>query len=147
MTGEQVKGEGAQERRPRVLIIDDEVMLGRTFQLGLEGAFEVVLETSGQGALGRVLSGEAFDAIFCDLRLPEVSGIDIQAAIAKNRPALLPRFVLMTGGAVTDEAREFLESYEGPVLNKPFRLGEVETLTRRLVEREGRSGGGSLPRQ
>jgi DNA-binding NtrC family response regulator len=144
MTSEKSIGEGTSKRRPRVLIIDDEVMLGHTFKLGLDDAFDVELETSGQGALRRILAGEAFDAIFCDLRLPELSGMEIRASIAKNRPTLLPRFVLMTGGAVTDEARDFLETYDGPVLNKPFRLGEVELLTRRLVEREGLARSGAL---
>lgn len=139
MSSEELNTDKSRER-PRVLIVDDEVMLGQTFKLGLEDAFDVELETTGQGALERVLRGESFDAIFCDLRLPQLSGIEVRAAIAEKRPALLPRFVLMTGGAVTDEARDFLAVYEGPVLNKPFRLGDVETLTRRLVEREGLAG-------
>lgn len=133
--------------RPRILFIDDEVMLGQTFKLGLEDVFDVELESAGKNALARLLGTEWFDAIFCDIRLPELSGIEIWSTLSRRRPALLPRFVLMTGGAVTDEARNFLDGYGGLVLNKPFRLGDVESLTRRLVETEGLTGGRADLRQ
>jgi two-component system, cell cycle sensor histidine kinase and response regulator CckA len=146
ISNEQVGGEPTLGR-PRILFIDDEVMLGQTFKLGLEDVFDVELESTGSEALARLLRGEAFDAIFCDIRLPLLSGIEIREKLAEQRPSLLSRFVLMTGGAVTDEARDFLDAYQGPVLNKPFRLADVETLTRKLVERQGLAGSGSRSRQ
>jgi two-component system, cell cycle sensor histidine kinase and response regulator CckA len=146
MTSEQ-SGVVQANARPRILFIDDEVMLGQTFKLGLEDVFDVELESTGRAALNRLLGEEAFDAVFCDIRLPELSGLEIRAALSERCPALLSRFVLMTGGAVTEEARDFLDTYSGPVLNKPFRLGDVEKLTNRLVETEGLAGGRARFRQ
>ncbi len=122
---------------PRVLVIDDEQLLGQTIQLGLEDTMDVELEISGQKGLDRLLSEEQFSLILCDLSLPDLSGSDIYARVASDRPDLKERFVVMTGGAVTSESRDFLENYDGPLLNKPFTLSQVETLIERIVGPSG----------
>lgn len=119
--------------RPRVLVIDDEPLLGQTLKLGLEEAFDVEIELSGQRGLGRLLAGESFEVIFCDLSLPDLSGMDIFARAIEKRPDLSRTFVVMTGGAVTPEAYEFVENYLGPVLEKPFSLTTVERLMDELL--------------
>ncbi len=119
--------------RPRVLVIDDEPLLGQTLKLGLEENFEVEVELSGQRGLARLLAGESFEVIFCDLSLPDLSGMDIFARAVEKRPDLSRAFVIMTGGAVTPEAYEFVENYLGPVLEKPFSLTTVERLMDELL--------------
>lgn len=118
---------------PRVLVIDDEQLLGQTIQLGLEDTMEVALEVSGKKGLERLLSSEQFALILCDLSMPEISGIEIYRRIAAEKPELTERFVVMTGGAVTNASRDFLESYEGTLLHKPFTLSQVESLANRLM--------------
>jgi len=118
---------------PRVLVIDDEQLLGQTIQLGLEDTMDVQLEISGQKGLDRLLSDEHFGLILCDLSLPDLSGIDIYARIASDKPELKKRFVVMTGGAVSTESRDFLDNYQGPLLNKPFTLSQVEALIESIV--------------
>ena len=65
--------------------------------------------------------------------LPDLSGVQIYHSVVEKRPSLLPRFVVMTGGAVSDESRLFLDDYEGPILNKPFTLSQVEKLVTSLL--------------
>ncbi len=114
-------------------MIDDEELLGQTIQLGLEGTMDVELETSGVKGLERLLSRENFALVLCDLSLPDLSGIEIFAQIEEQRPDFLPRFVVMTGGAVSNESHEFLERFQGPLLNKPFTLSQVEALVKKLI--------------
>lgn len=123
--------------RPRVLVIDDEPLLGQTLQLGLEDSLDVELELTAGGGLNRLLAGESFQVVLCDLSLPDMSGSEVHASLERAKPELLPRFVIMTGGAVTTASREFLEAYEGPLLQKPFTLQEVEALARRLSSEDG----------
>jgi DNA-binding NtrC family response regulator len=118
---------------PRVLVIDDEQLLGQTIQLGLEDTMEVELETSGEKGLARLLADDQFELILCDLSLPDLSGSDIYARVASVKPELKDRFVVMTGGAVTNESRDFLDNYQGHLLNKPFTLSQVEALIDRVV--------------
>ena len=44
----------------------------------------------------------------------------------------------MTGGAFTAEAREFLAEYQGPSLEKPFDVRQVEELVGAMVRRVSR---------
>lgn len=131
-SGAKRSGSEPKTTRLRLLVIDDEPLLGQTIRLGLEDAVEVTLETSGDAGLQKLLQQE-FDLILCDLSLPDTSGIEIYRQLSSVRPELKERFVVMTGGASSTEAGDFLESYEGPLLTKPFTLREVERLIRELV--------------
>ena len=124
---------------PRVLVIDDEQLLGQTIQLGLEDTMQVELETSGEKGLKRLLDDEGFQLVLCDLSLPDLSGIEIYAKVASERPELTNRFVVMTGGAVSNESRDFLENYDGPLLNKPFTLSQVESLIQGIMDANARA--------
>jgi CheY-like chemotaxis protein len=110
-------------RRARVLLIDDEPRLGLALSTGLDA--EVVSALSGAEAL-RLLGAGGFDLILCDLKLPDISGIDVYNA---SPPELRPKFVFITGGAQSDTARDFLAKV--PHLDKPFRLEQIEALLAR----------------
>ncbi len=118
----------------RVLVIDDEQLLGQTIQLGLEDAMDVDLETSGEAGLHRLLTDSTINLVLCDLSLPDLSGIDIYKQVAEQRPELIRRFVIMTGGAVSVASRDFLDNYTGPLLNKPFTITQVENLVQSLLD-------------
>jgi two-component system cell cycle sensor histidine kinase/response regulator CckA len=120
-------------RRARILVIDDEPAIGNTLRLLLENDHEVVVLTRAPDALARISDGERYDAILCDLMMPEMSGIALHAAIAATAPELLPRMVFMTGGAFTREAQDFVARCEHPPIQKPFELREISAIVDRLV--------------
>jgi len=60
-------------RKGRLLIVDDEPQIGNTLRLLLDPDHEVVPVTSGREALERIKTDTAFDIIFCDLMMPEIS--------------------------------------------------------------------------
>lgn len=124
--------------RPRVLVIDDEPMLGQTIQLGLGDVLDVTCEITGEAGLARLLAGEPYDVVFCDLSLPDRHGAEIYAEVLRERPRLVSRFVVMTGGAVGEMARTFLDSYVGAVLAKPFRLKDVKQQVEQIVAQSPR---------
>ena len=64
----------------------------------------------------------------CDLMMADVSGMAVYDAVRRARPELADRFVFMTGGAYTDEARAFLERVTAPRLEKPFDVADLERL-------------------
>lgn len=124
-------------QRPRVFVIDDEPLLGQTLQLGLSDTCDVTLELSGVAARDRLLAGDRFDLVLCDIGLPDLSGIDIYRAVIAQQPEMARVFVLITGGAVTMEASAFLDSHSGPLLQKPFTLRDVERLAQQLIGTHG----------
>jgi signal transduction histidine kinase len=119
--------------RARVAVVDDEPLVGRSIRRALRG-HEVVVFSSGSEAIERLSSNEPFDVVFCDLMMPEVSGIEVFTRVSEARPELASRFVFMTGGAFTAEAREFLKETPLTCLEKPFELSEIRDLVRDSAE-------------
>jgi len=117
-------------QRSRVLVIDDEPMIGRVIQSALKSEHEVVVETRAADALARLDAGEAFDLILCDLTMPNITGPDVFAIVSKRWPDLVPRLVFMTGGSFTDSTRAFVDTTSATILAKPFTVEELRKLAR-----------------
>jgi signal transduction histidine kinase len=121
-------------RRGRILVVDDEKMLGTTFQRALGGEHEVIAVTSAREAFG-LLQGEThFDLVLCDLMMPEMSGMELYAELHKLIPDRTKNFVFMTGGAFTDDARRFLAQISNPSIDKPLRASKLRSLVRSLIQ-------------
>ena len=104
-------------RRARVVVIDDERSVLTATARILGPSHDVETFSSPLAALARLQSLPAVDVIFCDLMMPEMSGIELYAAVP---PALAERVVFLTGGAFTDKSRAFLDAPGRLVLEKPF---------------------------
>jgi CheY-like chemotaxis protein len=69
----------------------------------------------------RELDDRSFDAILCDVMMPDRTGLDMHAHLARARPDLLRRIVFMSGGAFTPALQAFFEQFDGVRLDKPVR--------------------------
>ena len=118
----------AAPRRARVLVLDDDERVAAALRRILARDHDVDVETDPRAALGRVRAGEAWDVVFCDLMMPDMTGMEWFEEVRAAAPALAPRVVFVTGGAFTDAAREFLERVENPKLEKPFGPADVRAL-------------------
>jgi len=136
---------GAEERvvapapppilRGRVLVIDDEPLLGRTLRLAFQEDHEVVVVTSGRDALELLASDAEFDLILCDLMMPDMNGMQVYERVLLERPSVADRLVFMTGGAYTAEARAFLDRHVDAQLEKPFDMARFESLLKIRIRR------------
>jgi PAS domain S-box-containing protein len=130
-TAERMAFVGAKEpsaRRGRVLVIDDEALMGGAIRRFLATEHDAEVVTSGQAALERLAVRPAFDVIICDLMMPVLTGMDLHARLMIEAPDLAARMVFVTGGAFTSRARAFLERVDNPRLEKPFDLHELRAL-------------------
>jgi signal transduction histidine kinase len=114
--------------RARILIIDDEPLLGQTLTFAFSGRHDIVLATSGREAIRRLAQDSRYDLVLCDLMMPDVSGSKVFEVVERDHPELVPRFAFMSGGAFTERAQEFLEHYSGRRIDKPFTIADVERL-------------------
>ncbi len=108
------------ERRARILVVDDEILLLEVMRRVLGVDYEVVTASDGHEALLQIAEGAPFDFIVCDLTMPGMSGADFLAYLKKNDPDLAQRFVFLTGGAITPEAARALEEAPFGFIEKPF---------------------------
>ncbi|MDP9000708.1 MAG: ATP-binding protein [Myxococcota bacterium] len=126
----------ASLRRGRLLIVDDDANVARSFALMLGVNHDVELSLEARGAARRILAGERFDVIFCDLMMPGMTGMEFHAIVAANVPEQAERIVFITGGAFTPEARSFVARATNTFLEKPFDMKELHGVLARHVERK-----------
>jgi PAS domain S-box-containing protein len=121
--------------RARVMVVDDDQAVADSLRLMLEDEHDVRSVASGREALKLLLRGDHYDVVFCDLMMPELSGMDLYEALRLNAPGREALLVFMTGGAFTPAAVHFLTLVPNPRIEKPFDLESVRRLLRRAVRR------------
>ena len=102
-----------------VLIIDDEPRLLRAMGRMLSPPHRVTLAEGGPEGLKQVREG-LFDAIVCDLMMPELDGEGIYEWLTQYRPDLAERTLFITGGTVTKRVQSFAGTLGDRLLYKPF---------------------------
>jgi two-component system, cell cycle sensor histidine kinase and response regulator CckA len=119
-------------RRGRVLIVDDEPAVGRALRRILR-EHDVELATSGRQALERLTLDSSYQAVLCDVMMPDLGGKDLYEAMRSMGTGMEQRFVFVSGGAFTQGARDFLARVPNVTLEKPFDEAAVKRVVRELV--------------
>jgi CheY-like chemotaxis protein len=122
---------GQALRPARILIVDDEVGLGRALQR-LFRDYDTVVNTSAQGALDRIVIGERFDLILSDVGMPGMSGCDLYDEIRRLDPEQASRMVFVTGGSDERSEKTLAETGQ-PVLMKPFDPKELRAFVEKFI--------------
>ncbi len=117
--------------RSRLLIVDDERLVGEAIARSLAEESDVEVVTDAKQALLRIGAGERYDVILCDLLMPVMTGMDLYAEVVRAAPKLAGRIVFMTGGAFTMRARAFLESVGNQCLEKPLDMSKLRSFLAR----------------
>jgi CheY-like chemotaxis protein len=123
------------DRRLRVLVVDDEPMIGSTLKRVLAPAHDVTAVTSGEAAIAAIRGGGDYDVVICDVMMPVLSGVDVYEAVLATHPATAERFVFITGGVLHERGRRFLESVPNRVVLKPFDIRAVREMVGQIAER------------
>jgi CheY-like chemotaxis protein len=124
---------GATTRRGRVLLVDDDAMLGQAVGRSLSGFHDVKVLSSAQEALDYIVGGQRFDVILCDVMMPVVTGMDFYDELHQSVPEQAARIVFLTGGAFTVGAREFLDRVPNVRMEKPFDVKNLRALVNERV--------------
>lgn len=126
----------------RILVVDDERFIVEAVSQHLEDmGYDIISSTDSATAL-ETIKKENFDLVLTDLRMPDVSGMDIARAVrAKNTDTMV---IILTGYATLDSAIESVSLNVYAYLNKPFELRElgeivVRALTAQKLERENKA--------
>jgi NADH:ubiquinone oxidoreductase subunit E/ActR/RegA family two-component response regulator len=116
---------------PKILIVDDELIVIRSAERVLKGEGYAV-----EGALGGreaiMKMGQAdYDLVFTDLKMPEVDGINLIRWIKKMKPAT--GIVIITGYPSQETIKEALELGIIDYVPKPFTPAVLLDVTMRAV--------------
>lgn len=105
--------------RPRLLLVDDEAMVLKSYARLLADQYEVVCATSAQEAIEQLAHNDAFEAIISDMMMQGCTGAQLYDMLEQAHPDLLGRLIFYTGGVYNIEVSQFLQKVHVPVLMKP----------------------------
>ena len=115
----------------RLLVVDDDPYVLRAIAAVLT-VYETRCFLSPRNALAAVARGEHFDAAVLDYRMPELTGFELQDAIAEVDPRLAERVVFATGSPeVFRAARK-----RGVPVAKPFSTQQLQTVLASVLAAE-----------
>jgi signal transduction histidine kinase/ActR/RegA family two-component response regulator len=115
----------------RVLIVDDDALVAEALARALEGESQVEVITDSREAIARLVAGERWDVILCDLMMAGVSGMAMYGETLTRAPDAAGSFVFMTAGAFTSGARAFVENMPNRCIEKPIDVDRLRELVRR----------------
>jgi PAS domain S-box-containing protein len=121
----------------RALIVDDEVEIAKLIAEALaRRGYRADLASSGSQAQALIAAVGDYDAMICDLRMPDMDGPALFRWIEAHHPALVDRVMFVTGDALGPAAGRFLAESARPFLEKPFTPADVVRLIAGFAQRE-----------
>lgn len=125
-------------QKPHVLLVEDEVSLGKGLQMVLkEEGYEVELATRGLTAL-ETFRGNGFNLVVADLRLPDIDGMEVLKEISVESPET--KLLVITGYPSVSSAVRAVKIGVTDYLRKPFTEDEFKTaVAAALKSRQGGS--------
>jgi two-component system NtrC family sensor kinase len=119
-----------------VLIVDDEPELANMLaNVLLAAGYLTDVATSGSEAMTK-LGAIHYQAIICDVKMSDISGTALHAAIHARDPGLARRMIILTGDVDSEATRTFLADTSAHFIAKPFDIEAVRSVVREVVEEE-----------
>ena len=116
----------------RILIADDEESIRMVLGTALtQGGYEVETVASGGDALAALTGGD-FDVAILDIRMPDLSGLEILERVRATDKAVI--VIIITAQNTMANAIEAMKRGAFNYLTKPFDLDEVRALVARASE-------------
>jgi NtrC-family two-component system response regulator AlgB len=116
----------------RILVIDDEKNIRTTLSLCLEQlGCQVTAVPSAQSALN-ALAEQHYDLAFLDIRLGELSGLDLIPKLLADCPNLL--VVVITAYATIDSAVQAIKRGAADYLPKPFTPAQIRQVVEQCIK-------------
>lgn len=117
----------------RILVIDDEPMLGMACKRALAGdghAVEAYADPK-EGLQAALLGG--FDVMFVDLMMPDISGLEILRHV--KSAGVQSEVIIITGNASVETAVDAMKHGAADYLSKPFTPQQLKLVLQKVLER------------
>jgi NtrC-family two-component system response regulator AlgB len=124
--------ESATEHQGRILLVDDESAILRTFRYCLEDEGYSVATATSAAQAEALLQRQVFDLCFLDLRLGEDNGLDVLAQMRIQAPWM--RVVIVTAHSAVDTAVDAIQAGAADYLVKPCSPDQLRLATAKQLE-------------
>jgi DNA-binding response OmpR family regulator len=116
----------------KIMVVDDEQPILDLIRMTIENDGYEVLATKDSQNAAEILRNEKFDAVFADVRMPNMDGFELTRAARKSSMNSRIPVVLITGSSDAKTMREGFEAGASCFLAKPVGVKEVLGLVRAL---------------
>lgn len=135
------------ERHPRVLVVDDSIVVRKILALTLRQLPEfedALIEEAGNGAIAwKKLAEARYDLVLSDIRMPYLDGLELVRRVRRESKDLTTPIVLISTLGSAEDVRRGLEAGATAYVVKPLSPHHIKAALRDLLDRtSGRSGGG-----
>ena len=113
----------------KILVIDDEPFIRKTFEEVLRGKRYGVSSAASIAEAERLMKREQFDVVFVDVRLPDGEGMSILERVSKGSTP--PLAIMMSGFGTIESAVECMRAGAFDYLTKPFSISQIEVLVKK----------------
>lgn len=124
--------ETVAEHKGRILLVDDESAILRTFRYCLEDEGYNVSTASSAAQAEALLLRQVFDLCFLDLRLGDDNGLDVLAQMRLQAPWM--RVVIVTAHSAVDTAVDAMQSGAADYLVKPCSPDQLRMAASKQLE-------------
>ena len=127
------------ENTPHIMVVDDELSMREVLEMMLnKEGYQVTCAENGRNAIG-LLEKNQYDLMLCDIRLGDISGLDVLQASKKCNPDTV--VILISAYASTETAVEAMNAGAYDYVPKPFDKDELmqtvaKALDLKTVEQE-----------
>jgi len=112
-------------RPRRILVVEDEPTLSAMICEALLAEGHLVDAAADGVAAKRMLEAASYDLIISDLKMPNMGGRELYAAVHASDPDLARRIIFSTGDSVSEDTQAFFAETGNPHLTKPFNLVDL----------------------
>jgi DNA-binding NtrC family response regulator len=120
------------EKKLRIMVIDDESIVGKRLKPALEKTGDTVeIFEDGKSAMAR-FDEQPFDIVVTDVRMDEMDGIEVLEQVLARSDRT--KVIIITGYATVEVAREALTKGAFDFIAKPFKPADL----RAVIERAAR---------
>lgn len=116
----------------RVLIVEDEELVAGLIQAVFEeGENSIDTALNGKVALEKIGS-QYYDLIVCDIKMPEINGIQFYNALKNSNPELASKILFITGDP-GKETLDFLAEAGNTYIIKPFKIEKFKAQIHKIL--------------
>lgn len=115
----------------KILVVDDDPIVGRSFERVLSNkGYAVINCTNGKDALEK-LQNEEYDAVFTDLKMSEMDGLEVASRVKANKPWM--PVVIITGYATDAALKKASLVGVNQFIQKPLSPEMIESMANEAV--------------
>jgi two-component system NtrC family sensor kinase len=108
-----------------ILIIDDDPAVATSMQRALQGLYQIEVVNGAARAGAQLTQGKRYDAILCDLSMPQRDGLQFYEEVLALDSAQAQRIIFVSGGIYSDEIQTKVSRLKNTLLQKPFTSAKI----------------------